>query len=145
MIRKSTILFCLLAAWICVPVEAERKSTKIEFEKLVHDFGTIYEKNGDAACTFRFVNTGKSPLVIIRAQASCGCTVPSYPNNPIAPNDTAEIKVVYKAKGRPGEFVKNIYVYTNTKPDRTVLQIRGVVQPENRSNSNDEQPAATLR
>ncbi len=145
MIRKSTILFCLLAAWICVPVEAERKSTKIEFEKLVHDFGTIYEKNGDAACTFRFVNTGKSPLVIIRAQASCGCTVPSYPNNPIAPNDTAEIKVVYKAKGRPGEFVKNIYVYTNTKPDRTVLQIRGVVQPENRSNSDDEQPAATLR
>ena len=145
MIRKSTILLCLLAAWICVPVQAERKSTKIEFEKLVHDFGTIYEKNGDAVCTFRFVNTGKSPLVIIRAQASCGCTVPSYPNNPIAPNDTAEIKVVYKAKGRSGEFVKNIYVYTNTKPDRTVLQIRGVVQPENRSNSDDEQPTATLR
>lgn len=145
MIRKSTILLCLLAAWICVPVQAERKSTKIEFEKLVHDFGTIYEKNGDAVCTFRFVNTGKSSLVIIRAQASCGCTVPSYPNNPIAPNDTAEIKVVYKAKGRPGEFVKNIYVYTNTKPDRTVLQIRGVVQPENRSDSDDEQPTATLR
>ncbi len=145
MIRKSTILFCLLAAWICVPMQAERKSTKIEFEKLVHDFGTIYEKNGDAVCTFRFVNAGKSPLVIIRAQASCGCTVPSYPNKPIAPNDTAEIKVVYKAKGRPGEFVKNIYVYTNTKPDRTVLQIRGVVQPENRSNSDDEQPTATLR
>lgn len=145
MIRKSTILLCLLAAWICVPVQAERKSTKIEFEKLVHDFGTIYEKNGDAVCTFRFVNTGKSPLVIIRAQASCGCTVPSYPNNPIAPNDTAEIKVVYKAKGRSGEFVKNIYVYTNTKPDRTVLQIRGVVQPENRSDSDDEQPTAILR
>lgn len=145
MIRKSTILLCLLAAWICVPVQAERKSTKIEFEKLVHDFGTIYEKNGNAVCTFRFVNTGKSPLVIIRAQASCGCTVPSYPTYPIAPNDTAEIKVVYKAKGRPGEFVKNIYVYTNTKPDRTVLQIRGVVQPENRSDSDDEQPKATLR
>ena len=125
--------------------QAERKLTKIEFEKLAHDFGTIYEKDGNATCTFRFTNAGKTPLVIIRAQASCGCTVPTYPTQPIAPGESGEIKVVYKAKNRPGEFVKNVFVYSNTKPDRTVLQIKGVVLPDNNEDETAEMPSAVLK
>ena len=71
----------------------------------------------------------------LRAQASCGCTVPSYPEHPIAPGDTAEMKVEYRTRHRPGEFSKYIFVYSNTKPDRTTLQIKGVVIPDNGGNS----------
>lgn len=145
MARKLFFYTCLCLSLICMTAQAERKLTKIEFEKLTHDFGTIYEKDGNATCTFRFTNTGKSPLVIIRAQASCGCTVPTYPTHPIAPGESGEIKVVYKAKHRPGEFVKNIFVYTNTKPDRTVLQIKGIVLPENSEEATASIPAAALK
>ena len=136
MIRKLIVLVCMLTMVVALPAQ-KRKMSKIEFEKLTHNFGTIYEKDGDAVCKFRFVNVGKTPLVILRAQASCGCTVPTYPERPIAVGDTAEMTVVYKTMGRPGEFAKNIYVYTNTNPDRTVLQIKGVVQPK----SPDDEPA----
>ena len=77
----------------------------------------------------------KRRWVILRAQASCGCTVPSYPEYPIAPGDTAEMKVEYRTRHRPGEFSKYIFVYSNTKPDRTTLQIKGVVIPDNGGNS----------
>ena len=86
MTRKIALIAGLFV-FIFMPMQAARKLTKISFDKLTYDFGTIYEKDGNATCTFRFVNEGKTPLVILRAQASCGCTVPSYPEYPIAPGD----------------------------------------------------------
>ncbi len=144
MIRRVTVVVCMLLVVLALSAQ-KRKATKIEFEKLTHDFGIIYERDGDAECTFKFVNVGKTPLVIIRASASCGCTVPTYPERPIAAGDTAELTVVYKTMGRPGEFAKNIFVYTNTKPDRTVLQIKGVVQPDNGSDESSQMKKAQLR
>ena len=106
MTRKIALIAGLFV-FIFMPMQAARKLTKISFDKLTYDFGTIYEKDGNATCTFRFVNEGKTPLVILRAQASCGCTVPSYPEYPIAPGDTAEMKVEYRTRHRPGEFSKS--------------------------------------
>ena len=136
MTRKIALIAGLFV-FIFMPMQAARKLTKISFDKLTYDFGTIYEKDGNATCTFRFVNEGKTPLVILRAQASCGCTVPSYPEYPIAPGDTAEMKVEYRTRHRPGEFSKYIFVYSNTKPDRTTLQIKGVGIPDNGGNSTE--------
>ncbi len=133
MTRKSILIVGLLLIAL-LPMQAARKLTKISFDKVTHDFGTLYEKDGNATCTFRFVNEGKIPLVILRAQASCGCTVPSYPEHPIAPGDTAEMTVEYRTRHRPGEFTKYIFVYSNTKPDRTTLQVKGVVIPDNGNN-----------
>ena len=97
MTRKIALIAGLFV-FTFMPMQAARKLTKISFDKLTYDFGTIYEKDGNATCTFRFVNEGKTPLVILRAQASCGCTVPSYPEYPIAPGDTAEMKVEYRTR-----------------------------------------------
>lgn len=63
---------------------------------------------------FRFINTGKSPLVISNVEASCGCTVPEKPTEPIMPGEEGRIKAVFDSKGRPGRNIKQLRVYANT-------------------------------
>lgn len=109
------------------PLRADKRA-EITFEKQSHDFGTIAENDGDVSCEFKFTNTGSSPLLIIRAQASCGCTTPEYPKHPIRPGESGVVSVTYHAKGRPGAFQKSIYIYDNsTANHRTVLLITGNV------------------
>lgn len=91
------------------------------------DFGAFHESDGAASATFKFVNTGDEPLVVTGARANCGCTTPRYPEEAIAPGDTAEISVTYDPAGRPGRFSKKVYVDTNTEPRRSTLTITGVV------------------
>ena len=94
-----------------------------------HDYGVILEENGKAACTMRVVNTGNEPLLIVKAQAGCGCTGISYPEAPIQPGDTAVVNISYNPSGRPGEFSKDVIIHTNTVPRRATLQIIGNVIP----------------
>ena len=61
-----------------------KNGPEIEFEKVVHDYGTI-PYNGNGECEFRFTNTGNEPLLIQKPKSSCGCTIPSWPNEPILP------------------------------------------------------------
>lgn len=89
----------------------------ITFNKKSHDFGTINESDGDVSCEFEVTNTGDSPLILIRAVSSCGCTVPEFNKEPIRPGQKGIIKVTYHAKGRPGPFTKSIRVYDNSSPN----------------------------
>ena len=73
----------------------------IAFEEKLHDFGTI--KDGDVVeHIFTFVNDGEAPLIISDAKATCGCTVPEWPRQPIAVGETGEIKVRFNSKNKPG-------------------------------------------
>jgi hypothetical protein len=94
-----------------------------------HDFGVILEENGKARCAIPLVNTGDEPLLIVKAQAGCGCTGISYPEAPIQPGDTALVSISYNPSGRPGEFSKEVIIHTNTIPRRTTLEIVGNVIP----------------
>src|SRR5690554_2152117 len=76
---------------------AVEAGAKIEFDKETHDYGTI-SQFADGTCEFTFKNTGNEPLVISNAKGSCGCTVPSWPREPIAPGQTGSIKVKYDTK-----------------------------------------------
>ena len=69
----------------------------LEMDKTVHDYGEI-KQNADGNCSFKFTNTGDAPLIISNAKGSCGCTVPVWPKEPIAPGETSEIKVKYDTK-----------------------------------------------
>ena len=130
MVMKKLILFLLLCAAGSPLVLAQKSSAaKAEFVKTIHDFGNIPENGGDVTCRFVFKNVGKSPMIVVRSAASCGCTEPEHPKVPIAPGKTGEITVTYHPKGRPGEFNKNIYVYTNGKPEKYTLLIKGFVVP----------------
>ena len=69
----------------------KQKVAEITFESLDYDYGNIY-KGDNGVCQFTFKNTGKAPLQITNCRASCGCTVPSWPKEPIAPGKKASFK-----------------------------------------------------
>lgn len=103
---------------------------QVTFKKTVHDFGAIKEEIGAVTTRFEFTNTGKSPLIIQRVSASCGCTTPGYTREPILPGKTGEITAKYSTTGRPGNFNKTITVYTNVPDTVYVLTIKGNVTPK---------------
>lgn len=108
---------------------AAQKNATITFTQTTHDFGTFEESAGKVTTEFEFKNTGNAPLLITRTAASCGCTTPEYPKEPIAPGKTGKITVTYNAKGRPGAFQKTVYVFANTDPEKSTLIIKGKVNP----------------
>ena len=99
---------------------------KIKFEKVVHDYGDV-PFNGNGKCEFRFTNTGNEPLLIQKPKSSCGCTIPSWPQEPILPGESDIIKVTYRTN-RPGIFNKTVTVTSNAVNNPTVvLRIKGRV------------------
>ena len=128
MLRSLTRAALLLALCLLLPALRAAGQARIEFATLTHDFGTISENDGDASFEFTFTNTGDKPLMVLRAQASCGCTTPEYTRKPLRPGESGSIKVTYHAKGRPGTFEKSIHVFDNSEPGhKTVLVITGNV------------------
>ena len=114
-------------------VEAEMalagKLPKIELDKVEHDFGTINE--GDVVETeFIVTNTGDSDLIIADAKGSCGCTVPQPPKEPIAPGQSAPIKVSFDSNGKPGQQSKTVTLTTNTEEGNEVFTIKANVTPK---------------
>lgn len=102
----------------------------IKFESTTHDFGSFSEKSPKVTCTFKFTNTGDGPLVIHQAIATCGCTVPLYPKEPIRPGESGEIKVTYNGAGKfPGRFQKTITLRTNAKSEIVRLVVKGDMTP----------------
>ena len=92
----------------------------IEFEETNINLGKIYE--GETITqVYKFKNTGKSDLVINNASASCGCTKPEYPRQPIAPGAEGVIKVTFNSEGKPGANHKEITIFANTNPLQTVI------------------------
>lgn len=124
-----TILATLIITMSSFMSVADENGPIMTFETKTHDFGTIKEANGPVTCDFEFTNTGNEPLVIISATASCGCTRPNYPKEPIKPGKNGKITVTYNPKGRPGEFDKSIKIRTNGNK-RPILKITGVVIPQ---------------
>lgn len=99
----------------------------IKFNSLEINYGTV-NKDSDGVRVFKFTNTGKLPLIINNAQGSCGCTVPTYPKEPIMPGETSEIRVKYDTN-RIGQFTKFVTLTTNAIDNSTVqLKISGEVK-----------------
>ncbi len=99
---------------------------KIQFEKTVHDFGTINE--GDKIkYEFFFKNTGTKDLLIKDATASCGCTAPGFSFFPIAPGEESAITVNYNSKNKTGPQRPEITVITNASPSKIKLFLEGTV------------------
>lgn len=106
-------------------------TAEITFEKTTHSFGSFSESSPKVTCKFQFKNTGDGPLVIHQAIASCGCTVPRYPKEPIKPGESGEVIVTYDGTGKfPGHFRKSITLRTNGKKEITRLYIEGDMMPK---------------
>ncbi len=113
------------------PMEEEPESnlptTSMAFTEMAHDFGKI-KQDTENKKIFKFTNTGSEPLVISNAVGSCGCTVPAYPKEPIAPGATGEIEVVYKPGKQKGSQSKTVTITANTEPKTTRLSISADVE-----------------
>jgi len=95
---------------------ANMPKTKMDFENTKHSFGTITEGE-KVRHAYKFKNTGDNPLLISNAVASCGCTVPSYPKEPIAPGGEGEIVIEFNSENRVGHQQKNVLVYSNAQQE----------------------------
>jgi hypothetical protein len=103
----------------------------IAFMAESHDFGTINE--GEVVETeFKFTNTGEAPLIISAAQGSCGCTIPEYPKEPIAPGEEGRILVSFNSEGKPNQQSKTVTLTTNAVPSTKVLTITANVTPKSK-------------
>lgn len=127
----STIVLAILSIQVGFSQADETANEMIDgpimtFENLVVEYGEI-EQHSDPLRIAKFTNTGNSPLVIKNARGSCGCTVPTYPKQPIMPGETAEIEIRYDTK-RLGTINKTVTITTNeTSTESTVIQVKGKV------------------
>lgn len=96
------------------------------FKVTTVDYGTI-DKGADPLRKFEFTNTGTEPLIIKNAKGSCGCTVPTYPKEPIMPGETNVIEVRYDTQ-RVGPFTKTVTLTTNEAVETRTLTIKGEVK-----------------
>lgn len=99
----------------------------IEFKTLEHNFGK-QEYKASTTYTFEFKNTSKVPLILTSVSASCGCTTPEWPKEPILPGKTGSIKVTYNSQ-IIGAFTKLVYVYSNASTNMVTLTIKGEILP----------------
>lgn len=105
-------------------------TTSISFEEEVFDFGEITQGE-KVTHTFKFKNTGDADLVIVSAKGSCGCTVPEWPKEPIAPGAEGEINVVFNSEGKSGKQHKRVSVVANTEPATTAVALKGeIITPD---------------
>lgn len=110
------------------PQQVENKNAPdFKFEVEEYNFGSI--KQGDKVTyDFSFQNTGKEPLIISSAAGSCGCTVPSYPKEPIAKGAKAVIHVEFNSTGKMGMQDKTVTLTSNAKSGSKVLHLKGNVE-----------------
>ena len=119
------LITILCIGLISFSFNAQEKIAKIEFKTDVIDYGTI-EKGANGIRTFEFTNTGEAPLIITKVKSTCGCTVPSWPKDPIMPGKSGEIKVKYDTN-RVSPIRKTITVTSNAETPNVALKIKGLV------------------
>ncbi|MFR9621120.1 MAG: DUF1573 domain-containing protein [Rikenellaceae bacterium] len=121
-IKATTLIIGALCA--IVPIAAQT----LDFDHSEYDFGTIQESAGSVSHEFKFSNGGDKALVIYNTRSSCGCTTIAYSEQPIIAGDSSSVVVTYDPKGRPGTFMRDIYIYSTASKAPTVVRITGAVE-----------------
>ncbi len=126
--KKIVIIALIVIAGFAQQAKAQ---AKIEFKTETIDYGEI-AKGSDGVRVFEFTNTGDQPLIISQVKSSCGCTVPSKPDGPIAPGESNTISVKYDTK-RIGPIRKTVTVYSNAVEPIKSLKIKGKILADGKS------------
>jgi hypothetical protein len=135
-----TVLICvLIIAFSCNNSNKKVKSSEnttntgfpiIKFDTTFHNFGTLIQGE-QVAFTFHFKNIGESNLLIKDAYSTCGCTVPSFSKEPIAPNDGGKVEVIFNSEGKRGLQYKTVTLKLNTERKEKTLTIKANVLENN--------------
>lgn len=123
-------------------VQDNPNQSDFKFEKEEYNFGTI--KQGDKVeYDFSFTNSGKEPLVITDAHGSCGCTVPTWPKEPVKKGEKATIHVTFNSAGKMGMQDKTVTLNSNAKSNPKVLHLKGTVEAPPAAPAEETKPAET--
>ncbi|NOZ46542.1 MAG: DUF1573 domain-containing protein [Chlorobi bacterium] len=104
---------------------------KFEFPERNHDFGVLIQGE-KVSYTFKYKNVGGADLILRSAKGSCGCTVPKWSREPLAPGKEGEIEIIFDSSHKKGKQVKTITLLANTQPNKEVLTITGEVVISNK-------------
>lgn len=128
----TLVLAMVVGAGFAMAQEKAVEWPVITFEESSKDFGDITQ--GDKVeNVFEFENTGNAPLIISNVAATCGCTVPSWPKEPIAPGKKGEIKVSFNSAGKMGKQNSVVRIYSNaSEPIEKVSMISNVLPKSSR-------------
>ncbi|WP_162341994.1 DUF1573 domain-containing protein [Cyclobacterium salsum] len=128
----TLVLAMVVGAGVAIAQEKAVDGPVISFEESSKDFGDITQ--GDKVeNVFKFENTGNAPLIISNVAATCGCTVPSWPKEPIAPGKKGEIKVSFNSAGKMGKQNSVVRIYSNaSEPIEKVSMISNVLPKSSR-------------
>ncbi|GMQ29639.1 DUF1573 domain-containing protein [Algoriphagus confluentis] len=127
--KKLGILLSIFAFALIFTAQAQQAGSGavISFKEKSVDFGDIVQGQ-KVEHTFTLTNSGSEPLIISNVAATCGCTVPSWPKEPIAPGNSAEIKVSFNSAGKMGKQNSVVRIYSNaTEPIEKVSLISNVL------------------
>lgn len=129
--KKLALLFSLFTLALVFQAQAQDASAVITFKQNSIDFGDIVQGK-TVEHTFVLTNSGKQPLIISNVAATCGCTVPSWPKEPVAPGKSAEIKVSFNSTGKVGKQNSVVRIYSNaSEPIEKVSLISNVLTKSN--------------
>lgn len=129
LILAAVALACML------PASGRRmpgEKVGVSFGELVYEFGIVAEDGEPVVHDFEYTNTGTTPLAVVWAKASCGCTSPKYDRKPLQPGQSAVITVKFLPKGQFGEVDKSVRVRFkngNGKAEQVTLRLIGTVTP----------------
>ena len=146
--KKSILVIAIMSAFVftsCKENAAEKVSEEkvaeaadrdanagkhpvMTFTETEFDFGTI-DQGTKVEHVFKFTNTGDAPLVIVDAKSSCGCTVPSYPKEAVAPGAEAELLVKFNGSGK-NQVSKTVTITANTQAGKETIKIKAFVNPK---------------
>lgn len=125
--KKITFLFLFFASAMLFSAETFAQGAEITFKEKSVDFGELVQ--GDKVShTFELTNSGDTPLIISNVAATCGCTVPKWPKEPIAPGAKAEVEVSFNSAGKMGKQNSVVRIYSNaTEPIEKISLLSNVV------------------
>lgn len=113
------------------PNVGKAQGPHLRMDHPTYNFGDVPRKGGDLVHDFVFTNDGTVPLVVTRVITSCSCLKASYSKRPVAPGDSAVIRITYEPhKSEPGTFNKVIQVYSNSVDGRDVITVQGNSIPD---------------
>lgn len=146
--KKGLLILGFIAAGFAASQSVSAQTVlgpKLTSETLEVNYGEV-EYAGARERVWTFKNTGKEPLMITNATGSCGCTVPSFPKEPIMPGKTGEIKINYDTN-RQGPFAKTVTVTTNEPAGSNTytIQVKGTVKANPATPATPATPAAPAK
>ncbi len=127
-ILKAALLVFGLFLFSALTANKAQAQASFQFEKEIHDFGTVPSGSDTLWYSFKFKNTGMAPLIISDIKTACDCTLADWSKSPVLPGKSGVIKAGFKLKGKSGVFNKALTITANTSPAISILTIKGTVK-----------------